>query len=83
VVPKAVLTGGQGSSPRYPRPLGSSPHRGRRGTCGRRNVELTNRAVAFEHYEWVDEKGINRKGGPLIAWFKDPAGNTLSVLQLD
>lgn len=45
--------------------------------------ELVDRGVVFEHYEWVDEKGINRHGGPLIAWFKDPAGNTLSVLQAD
>jgi catechol 2,3-dioxygenase-like lactoylglutathione lyase family enzyme len=44
---------------------------------------LLDRGVVFEHYEWVDEKGINRHGGPLIAWFKDPAGNILSVLQLD
>jgi catechol 2,3-dioxygenase-like lactoylglutathione lyase family enzyme len=44
--------------------------------------ELANRGVVFEHYDWVDEKGINRQGGPLIAWFKDPAGNILSVLQL-
>ncbi|HEV7974738.1 VOC family protein [Amycolatopsis sp.] len=43
--------------------------------------ELTARGVEFEKYEWVDAKGINRQGGPLIAWFKDPAGNTLSVLQ--
>jgi predicted enzyme related to lactoylglutathione lyase len=43
--------------------------------------ELTARGVVFEKYEWVDAKGINRQGGPLIAWFKDPAGNTLSVLQ--
>ena len=28
-----------------------------------------------------DEKGINRAGGPFIAWFKDPAGNILAVLQ--
>jgi len=26
-----------------------------------------------------DERGINRGGGPYIAWFKDPAGNILSV----
>lgn len=45
--------------------------------------ELTGRGVSFEHYEWVDEKGINRQGGPLIAWFTDPAGNILSVLQVD
>jgi catechol 2,3-dioxygenase-like lactoylglutathione lyase family enzyme len=43
--------------------------------------ELTALGVEFEKYEWVDAKGINRQGGPLIAWFKDPAGNTLSVLQ--
>lgn len=43
--------------------------------------ELTARGVAFVHYEWTDERGINRRGGPLIAWFTDPAGNVLSVLQ--
>jgi catechol 2,3-dioxygenase-like lactoylglutathione lyase family enzyme len=43
--------------------------------------ELTARGVVFEKYEWVDEKGINRTYGPPIAWFKDPAGNILSVLQ--
>lgn len=41
--------------------------------------------VKFERYEGTpmetDAKGIFRKGGPLIAWFKDPAGNILSVLQ--
>lgn len=42
---------------------------------------LVARGVTFEHYEWVDERGINRRGGPLIAWFKDPAGNVLSVLE--
>jgi catechol 2,3-dioxygenase-like lactoylglutathione lyase family enzyme len=45
--------------------------------------ELTARGVTFEHYDWVDEKGINRQGGPLIAWFTDPSGNVLSVLQQD
>ena len=43
--------------------------------------ELTARGVEFEHYDFVDPKGINRQGGPLIAWFKDPAGNVLSVIQ--
>jgi catechol 2,3-dioxygenase-like lactoylglutathione lyase family enzyme len=44
---------------------------------------LSERGVRFERYEGmpVDERGIMREGGPLIAWFKDPAGNTLSVLQ--
>jgi predicted enzyme related to lactoylglutathione lyase len=45
--------------------------------------ELVARGVQFEHYDWVDAKGINRQGGPLIAWFKDPAGNVLSVVQQD
>ncbi len=43
--------------------------------------ELVSRGVEFEHYEGLDERSINRHGGPLIAWFKDPAGNVLSVLQ--
>jgi catechol 2,3-dioxygenase-like lactoylglutathione lyase family enzyme len=45
--------------------------------------ELTARGVHFERYDGVDEKGIARGQGPAIAWFKDPAGNILSVLQLD
>ena len=43
--------------------------------------ELTAAGVSFERYPGTDEKGIQRGGGPLIAWFKDPAGNILSVLQ--
>jgi catechol 2,3-dioxygenase-like lactoylglutathione lyase family enzyme len=45
--------------------------------------ELSARGVRFEHYEnpRTDEKGIMRQGGPLIAWFTDPAGNIFSVLQ--
>jgi catechol 2,3-dioxygenase-like lactoylglutathione lyase family enzyme len=47
--------------------------------------DLSARGVSFEQYgeEQMpqDEKGVMREGGPLIAWFKDPAGNTLSVLQ--
>jgi catechol 2,3-dioxygenase-like lactoylglutathione lyase family enzyme len=50
--------------------------------------ELTNRGVQFEHYRdgpKTDEKGILRgrekKMGPDIAWFKDPAGNILSVIE--
>jgi catechol 2,3-dioxygenase-like lactoylglutathione lyase family enzyme len=46
---------------------------------------LVSRGVSFEQYGNPDmpqdEKGVMREGGPLIAWFKDPAGNTLSVLQ--
>ncbi len=30
----------------------------------------------------LDERGIMRDQGPDIAWFKDPAGNVLSVMQL-
>jgi hypothetical protein len=45
--------------------------------------ELTRRGVRFEKYEDFeqDEKGIARGVGPLIAWFKDPAGNILSVVE--
>jgi catechol 2,3-dioxygenase-like lactoylglutathione lyase family enzyme len=45
--------------------------------------QLAERGVVFERYEGMgqDEKGINRAGGPYIAWFKDPAGNILAVLQ--
>ncbi|MEU3354471.1 VOC family protein [Streptomyces sp. NPDC037389] len=46
-------------------------------------AELSRRGVEFERYPGLeaDEKGIFRGGGPLIAWFTDPAGNVLSVLQ--
>jgi predicted enzyme related to lactoylglutathione lyase len=47
--------------------------------------ELTQRGVKFEHYnsEYMktDEKGIFRGGGPVIAWFTDPAGNIMSVIE--
>jgi len=47
--------------------------------------ELSKRGVRLERYEEgalrTDEKGIFRGEGPTIAWFKDPAGNFLSVLE--
>jgi catechol 2,3-dioxygenase-like lactoylglutathione lyase family enzyme len=49
--------------------------------------ELGSRGVRFERYDGFkhDPKGVVRAGpenpGPSIAWFKDPAGNILSVLQ--
>jgi len=47
--------------------------------------ELTARGVRFEIYNdpsiKTDARGIFRGGGPVIAWFKDPAGNILSVLE--
>ena len=45
--------------------------------------ELTSRGISVERYDGFeqDEKGIARGPGPSIAWFKDPAGNILSVLQ--
>ncbi|SOE02273.1 VOC family protein [Blastococcus haudaquaticus] len=45
--------------------------------------DLTARGVRFERYENppTDEKGIMRAGGPLIAWFTDPAGNVFSVIE--
>ena|SRR5215216_512810 len=47
--------------------------------------ELAARGVEVERYDGFeqDERGIFRGGGPAIAWFKDPAGNVLSVIQLD
>ncbi|ASO20456.1 catechol 2,3-dioxygenase-like lactoylglutathione lyase family enzyme [Actinoalloteichus hoggarensis] len=47
--------------------------------------ELARRGVVFERYDEFDqdEKGVFRGDGPLIAWFRDPAGNVLSVLQTD
>ena len=44
---------------------------------------LTGAGVTIERYEGMelDEKGIMRGQGPTIAWFKDPAGNTLSVIE--
>ena len=46
--------------------------------------ELKERAVRFEQYDLpnlkTDEKGIMRGNSPTIAWFKDPAGNILSVI---
>jgi catechol 2,3-dioxygenase-like lactoylglutathione lyase family enzyme len=43
--------------------------------------ELSGRGVTFERYEGFeqDENGIAHGPGPTIAWFKDPAGNILSV----
>jgi catechol 2,3-dioxygenase-like lactoylglutathione lyase family enzyme len=45
---------------------------------------LTRAGVQFERYEGAsqDERGVQRQYGPAIAWFKDPAGNILSVLQV-
>ena len=46
---------------------------------------LMERGVAFEIYEesGQDEKGVMRQYGPPIAWFRDPAGNILSIIQLE
>ena len=47
--------------------------------------ELTAKGVVFEHYEGTpaetDPKGVFRGGGPLIAWFTDPSGNVMSVIE--
>jgi catechol 2,3-dioxygenase-like lactoylglutathione lyase family enzyme len=47
--------------------------------------DLVSRGVEFERYEAFDQddRGIMRDAGPPIAWFKDPAGNVLSVIKLD
>jgi catechol 2,3-dioxygenase-like lactoylglutathione lyase family enzyme len=46
---------------------------------------LSGRGVTFERYEGMPQEpnGVMKAGGPEIAWFKDPAGNTLSVLKED
>jgi catechol 2,3-dioxygenase-like lactoylglutathione lyase family enzyme len=45
--------------------------------------DLVARGVRFERFDGVeqDSKGVFRAEGPYIAWFKDPSGNVLSVLQ--
>jgi predicted enzyme related to lactoylglutathione lyase len=45
---------------------------------------LAERGVSFERYDGFDhdEKGIVRAPGPQIAWFKDPSGNVIAVMQL-
>jgi catechol 2,3-dioxygenase-like lactoylglutathione lyase family enzyme len=45
--------------------------------------DLTTRGVKFERYDGMkqDERGIHKDGERLIAWFTDPAGNVISVLQ--
>ena len=48
--------------------------------------ELAGRGVEFLRYDGFgqDERGISRQeGGPPIAWFTDPAGNILAVLETD
>jgi catechol 2,3-dioxygenase-like lactoylglutathione lyase family enzyme len=44
---------------------------------------LAGRGVRFERYDGMDQddKGILRGQGPLIAWFQDPAGNILSIIE--
>ena len=44
---------------------------------------LAARGVRFERYDGVeqDDNGVFRGEGPYLAWFKDPSGNLLSVLQ--
>ena len=47
--------------------------------------ELTRRGVRFEIYDLpdlkTDQKGVMSGNGPTIAWFRDPAGNILSVIE--
>lgn len=45
--------------------------------------ELTEKGIKFEQYPEfkTDRKGISREWGMEIAWFKDPAGNIISVLK--
>jgi catechol 2,3-dioxygenase-like lactoylglutathione lyase family enzyme len=43
--------------------------------------DLTARGIATIKYPGTDERGISRDMGPAIAWFADPAGNILSILE--
>jgi catechol 2,3-dioxygenase-like lactoylglutathione lyase family enzyme len=47
--------------------------------------DLSNKGIKFEIYPegelQTDQKGIHRNGGPVIAWFKDPAGNFISLVE--
>ena len=63
-----------------PPPTPSSASRSTTST--RRSTASPSAGSKFERYEGFDqdEKGISRGNGPEIAWFKDPAGNILSVL---
>ena len=50
--------------------------------------ELAAKGITFEHYGGITDKkgvarGLSHDRGPDIAWFKDPAGNILSVLQTE
>lgn len=48
--------------------------------------KLTESGIQFEQYTGdieTDEKGIFRGEGPVIAWFKDPAGNILSLIETE
>lgn len=44
---------------------------------------LRRRGVEFISYDGIGEDGVMREYGPPIAWFKDPAGNVLAVIELD
>lgn len=44
-------------------------------------TELSMKGVRFERYQGTNELGITQDEGPMIAWFKDPDGNFLSIIQ--
>lgn len=44
-------------------------------------AELKKKGIRFEHYEGNDKEEINADGGLEKAWFRDPAGNFLSIVQ--
>lgn len=45
--------------------------------------EISAKGVSFEHYEGSDELGIMHDEGPVVAWFKDPAGNFISYMEAE
>lgn len=84
-----LLAGGERPTIVYPKPthepatftILNFPVRDVPGTV----AALRERGVAFERYDGTplqtDDDFVFRGGGPLIAWFKDPAGNVLSVIE--
>jgi hypothetical protein len=65
-----------------PGDLHGPQHPGRRHRQGGRRPQR--QRDSFEHYgegAGQDERGIAREYGPPIAWFKDPAGNILSMIE--
>ena len=75
VYPRTAAPAGVVHGAELPRPATSRP----------RSATWPHAACVFEKYAGTematDDLGVFRKGGPLIAWFADPAGNVLSLIE--